>query len=77
MTDLDDDDQEEVDLGWKIARQRPLLGSLEDAFAPAASCPCRGSSRESWEDKIEAGRGIIRTTCKLCGRWIGNRPVGR
>lgn len=35
-------------------------------------CPC-AMDRTLWKDEPPQG-GYIRTVCKRCGKWIGNRP---
>jgi hypothetical protein len=35
---------------------------------------CRPScKRTNWKDLPATKDGVIRTVCKVCGRWIGNR----
>jgi hypothetical protein len=43
--------------------------------APDKQEHCKPScARKNWKDQ-PAKDGVIRTVCKKCGRWIGNRPV--
>lgn len=42
-------------------------------MSAATTAPCRcGTDQKLWRDEQSAG-GYIRTVCKLCGKWIGNR----
>ena len=34
-------------------------------------CPC-GHDRSLWVE-VKTKDGLFRTTCKKCGKWIGNR----
>lgn len=42
---------------------------------PSKREPCKPScDRKNWRDEPASG-GVIRTVCKVCGKWIGNRFV--
>lgn len=58
-----------------VAQHREaLIGQLR---AKSASKPerCVFCDPRNWVDAAPKS-GIIRTTCRVCGRWQGNRPVG-
>lgn len=42
-------------------------------MATLQPCPCT-TDRKLWKDE-PAQAGVIRTVCKKCKRWIGNRFV--
>jgi hypothetical protein len=44
---------------------------------PTPRCPCHWS-REPWRDEPDKSRpGWIRTSCQICGRFVGFRPDKR
>jgi len=54
-------------------RAAPLSVGAE----PPRRCPWH-VDRSDWKDELAADRpGFIRTTCRKCGTWIGDRPAER
>jgi len=50
---------------------------LEVGAEPPRRCPWHGD-RSDWKDEPATDRpGFIRTTCRKCGTWIGDRPAER
>ncbi|MGE0537362.1 MAG: hypothetical protein AB7O68_20495 [Pirellulales bacterium] len=58
-----------------VAQHRQaLIGQLRTKPDEKAE-RCVVCDYRNWVDAAP-NNGIIRTTCRVCGRWQGNRPVG-
>lgn len=56
---------------------RGSASPIEVGTEPPRRCPWH-VDRSHWKDEPAPGRpGFIRTTCRKCGTWIGDRPAER
>ena len=65
----------DLGLGNRYIVTADRLRPMSELMQPNARCRCRDNYADVWVDRTAKRAGWIATHCKLCDRWIGNRPM--